>query len=128
VYTALREAEEELGIPSSSVQVLGTLAEVYVQVSNFLITPVVGTIDFEPVFVPDPNEVAEVIEVPLERLSDPAILVEEDWELRGAIRRVPFYRHGRHQIWGATQRVIEEFLASDYLPILAQGFIPHAKS
>ena len=65
VATALREAQEELAIPPSAVQVIATLEPVFTVVSNYLITPVVGRAAARPAFVADPREVAEVIEVPL---------------------------------------------------------------
>jgi 8-oxo-dGTP pyrophosphatase MutT (NUDIX family) len=114
VDTALRETEEELGVPATEVHVLGQLPEVHVQVSNFLITPVVGFLPYQPHFVPDPREVATVLEVPLAHLQDPATLREEEWEVRGGRRNVAFYQFDRFQIWGATGRVIELFLASEF--------------
>jgi 8-oxo-dGTP pyrophosphatase MutT (NUDIX family) len=116
--TALREAYEELGVPPDEVQLVGRLDDVYVMVSNFLIAPHVGVLDYLPTFRPDPREVAFVIEVPLERLNDPTIFREEDWSHRGHPRIVQFYRYGEHEIWGATGRVVQLFLAS---PLLAQA-------
>jgi 8-oxo-dGTP pyrophosphatase MutT (NUDIX family) len=112
--TALREAHEELGIPPSDVRLVGRLDDVYVIVSNFLIAPYVGVMDCPPQFHPDPREVAFVIEVPLAQLGDPAIFREEDWSHRGHPRIVQFYRYGEHEIWGATGRVVQLFLASLY--------------
>jgi len=121
--TALREADEELGIDPDRVHVLGRLDDVYVYVSNFLITPYVGALDDEPTFRANPAEVARIIEVPLARLREPDMLHEEDWLVRGELRRVQIYQHGPHQIWGATARVIQEFLSSHYPALLAQRFI-----
>ncbi|MBM2811991.1 MAG: CoA pyrophosphatase [Chloroflexi bacterium] len=120
--TALRETEEELGVEPAHVYVLGRLDDVYVYVSNFLIAPFVGALEYQPRFRPQTSEVAQVIDVPLDRLRDPSILLEDDWLLRGQSRRVQFYQHGPHQIWGATQRVIAEFLDSPYPEILASRF------
>lgn len=113
--TALREAYEELGIPPGDVRILGRLDDVYVSVSNFLIAPYVGVMDYAPAFRPDPREVAVVIEVPLERLRDPRVFREEDWSHRGRPRLVQFYRLGEHEIWGATGRVVQLFLASPFV-------------
>ena len=113
--TALREAWEELGVPTGEVHLLGYLPDVYVVVSNFMITPYVGTLPYRPSFAPNPDEVAELIEVPLHVLQSPESFHEETWTLRGAPRLVQFYAHGPHQIWGATGRIIQEFLASDYV-------------
>lgn len=115
--TALREMEEELGFPTTDVELLGHLPEVYVVVSNFVITPYVGTLAYRPDFRPNPDEVAEVIEVPLAALRDPGSFHEEIWPWRGDHRLIQFYSYGPHQIWGATGRVVQEFLVSDYVDL-----------
>ncbi len=119
--TALRETQEELGVDPADVRIPGRLEDEYVIVSNFLIAPYVGMLDYEPIFRPSPTEVAEVIEVPLGRLRDPAIFREEDW-YRPETPRMQFYVVDGHEIWGATARVIRKFLASDYPDLLAVGF------
>jgi 8-oxo-dGTP pyrophosphatase MutT (NUDIX family) len=119
--TALRETEEELGVASPDVWILGRLDDEYVIVSNFLIAPYVGVLDVEPSFSPDPTEVAEIIEVPLGRLRDPAIFREEDW-FRPEMRRMQFYSVNGHEIWGATARIIRKFLASQYPELMAAHY------
>ena len=113
--TAVRETEEELGVPASHVEILGHLPDVHVVVSNFVITPYVGTTSQRPTFRPNLDEVAEVIEVPLAALVNPQTFREEVWPWRGEHRLIQFYGYGPHQIWGATARVIQEFLVSDYV-------------
>ena len=117
--TALREANEEVGIVGAHVTLLGLLPEV--PVGPFLVTPYVGTMAYRPEFIPSPDEVAELIEVPVRILQEPSTLQEELWEMRGQQRVVQFYRHGRHQIWGATARVIQHFLASAYVDLAVAG-------
>jgi 8-oxo-dGTP pyrophosphatase MutT (NUDIX family) len=120
--TALRETYEELGIFPEDVDVLGRVDDVYVYVSNFLIAPYIGALDYEPAFIANPAEVARTIEVPLARLRSPEMLREEEWNVRGELRRVQIYQHGVHQIWGATARVIQEFLTSPYPALLTRRF------
>lgn len=120
--TALRETSEELGVPPEDVHVLGRLDDEYVVVSNFLIAPYVGALDREPAFRPNPAEVAQVIEVPLERLRDPSIYSEEDRFADARLRRMQFYRYNGHEIWGATARVLKKFLASEYPALLAARY------
>lgn len=110
LHTALREATEEVGIVVEHLQILGRLPSVFTQVSNYLIAPYVALSFEPPEFSPDPIEVAEVLEVPLAVLRDPAALREEDWELEGDIRHIVFYAHGAYKIWGATARILNEFL------------------
>lgn len=108
---ALRETEEELGIPPALVLPLGALPPVATIVSSILIFPFVGRLPDPPLLRPDPFEVAETVEVPLAALLDPAIYHEEDWLLRGVRRRVFVYRYGPYDIWGATGRIVQQFLA-----------------
>lgn len=115
IATALRETEEELGVPPSAVDVLATLSDVYARVSYFVVTPVVGrlkpdALDEEIVFRPNPHEVAELIEVPLSALRDEAIHRMEERTHGEVTYRVHFYNHGPYEIWGVTGRIIFEFL------------------
>jgi 8-oxo-dGTP pyrophosphatase MutT (NUDIX family) len=108
---ALREAEEEVGIPPEAVTPLGALPRVETIVTNMIIFPFVGRLDAPPLLIPSEFEVAETIEVPLPTLLDPATYHEEDWIIRGVKRRIFVYRHGPYDIWGATGRIVQEFLA-----------------
>ena len=110
-WTALRETHEELGVDPRSVKVLGGLTPLYIFHSDYCITPYVAARPARPTFVPDPVEVAEVLEVPLLTLLDPAIRQEEEWVLHETITRVPFYQIGEHKVWGATAMVLSEFAA-----------------
>jgi len=103
--TALREAEEEIGVAARDVDVLGALEPVRTFTSNFLISPFVGCVPHPYAFRPNPAEVTEVFSVPLTALADPANLVEERATLGG--ERVPIvsYRVAGRTIWGATQRI-----------------------
>jgi 8-oxo-dGTP pyrophosphatase MutT (NUDIX family) len=109
--TARRELFEELGVTPQGYEPWGRLDPIYVPASNFAVTPYVAYAPRQPEFRPSPREVAEVLEVPLRVLVDPATLAEEVWELRGAPRRVSFFRHGEHKIWGATARVLGQISA-----------------
>ena len=111
VAAALRETHEEIGVPPASVHVLGVLRPVFTVVSNFLISPVVGWIGDEPLHLePNPGEVAEVIEVPLAHLVDPAIFHAEVWQRGGHDVTVYFYDYGDYRIWGATARIVHDLL------------------
>jgi len=109
--TALRETEEELGIPRGRVQVLGLLDDVYTFVSGFVITPVVGTIPHPLPVQVNPREIAEVFSVPLRIFRDPARLrVEVRQRPTGERVEVYYYDYGPHQIWGATARIMKGFV------------------
>lgn len=119
VFTALREAREELGIDPEQVDVLGTMPPVYARVSSFVITPVVAQLKAGAggneggiVFEPSSFEVAEVIEVPLRVLRDPAAHRMEQRTAGEFVYNVHFYTYGPYEIWGATGRIIYEFVNS----------------
>lgn len=113
VYTALREAEEELGIDPAIVEVIGTLPDFYAHVSNFLITPVVALLkpDAEDrlVFKPAPEEVAEVIEVPLRVFYDESVHRVEIRAYNNDTYEVHYYTYGPYEVWGVTGRIMYEF-------------------
>ena len=99
--TALRETEEEIGLASGSVAVIGRLPD-YEIPSGFRITPVVGWIEPPFALKPDPFEVAAVFEAPLEHFLDAARYQRRQFQFRGRHRHylaIPF--EGRY-IWGAT--------------------------
>jgi 8-oxo-dGTP pyrophosphatase MutT (NUDIX family) len=105
IAAALRETHEELGIPPALVTPLGFL-DPLVTITGFRVLPVVAMIDPGHVARPDPNEVADVFEVPLAFLLDRANLVSTSIELRGRTRRVWEYRYPAQRIWGATASML----------------------
>lgn len=110
VATALREAQEEIGVQPTQVEVLGQLSPLYVFASNNLVYPTVGWIDHRPAFEPDPFEVALLLELPLRDLLDPGNLRSEQWQLRDRAAQVPFYYIQKQTIWGATAMILSELL------------------
>jgi len=108
--TALRETCEELGVQSSTIQILGKLTPLYIPPTNYCIYPVVARMTEQPQFKPSPYEVAEVLEIPLDYLFDPQTNRREMWTLHGMNVEVPFYFFEGHKIWGATAMVLAEFV------------------
>jgi 8-oxo-dGTP pyrophosphatase MutT (NUDIX family) len=107
--TALREAEEEIGLPPDEVEVLGEL-DPYDTVTGFRIHPVVGWIRPKAAWIPDPFEVADVFEMPLEFAVDLANHRREQRMRDGRMRTywtLPW--NGRH-VWGATAGIIVNFV------------------
>lgn len=98
---ALREAQEEVGLDPTRVEVLGYLDD-YPTISRYLVTPVVGLIDGPVELLADPAEVAEVFEVPLDLLLDSKSYQRKSLSRDGLV--VPYYEvnWGGYRIWGAT--------------------------
>ena len=107
--TALRETEEEMGIRREDVTILGELDEV-ATTSGFRIRVYVGTIDYPYPFKPSNREIAEVLEVPIAVLEDPAnVRVESRWG-QGQLTTSHAYAYGQHLIFGATAKILKQFL------------------
>jgi 8-oxo-dGTP pyrophosphatase MutT (NUDIX family) len=100
-FTALREAEEEIGLPMERVEVLARLPD-YLTRTGFRVTPVVGLLQPPLALRPDPREVDEIFEVPLAFLLDPTNHERRTRELHG--QTVGYYamQFGSRTIWGAT--------------------------
>jgi 8-oxo-dGTP pyrophosphatase MutT (NUDIX family) len=106
--TALREAQEEIGIAADRVELLGRLPE-YRTSTGFAVTPVVGWAEPPMRFDPDPHEVAEVFEVPLAFLLDPRNHRYESAFYKGRMRKYWAMPYGQRFIWGATAGMLVTF-------------------
>lgn len=111
IATALREANEEVGIDPQQVKILGALTPLFVFVSNNLVTPIVAWSDQRPEFSIDAREVAQLLEVPVRHLLDPQNKKTENWQLRDRNTDVPFYTVAGQRVWGATAMMLCEFLS-----------------
>jgi 8-oxo-dGTP pyrophosphatase MutT (NUDIX family) len=108
--TALRETWEEIGVRPEHVELLGRL-DAMVTTSNFLVAPYVGVLTTRPYeFIPSELEVAEILAPPVSHLLDDASLEMETRELQGEVRLLPAYHWDGHRVWGATARMLQEFL------------------
>lgn len=106
--TALRETEEELGANPADLTIWGRLEPEHIVATHYALAPFVAYTPRRPAFRPAPAEVAEVIDLPLAHVLDPSILKEELWDFQGTPRRVSFYHHGEHKVWGATARILHQ--------------------
>jgi 8-oxo-dGTP pyrophosphatase MutT (NUDIX family) len=111
IVTALREAQEEIGLDPSRVEVLGIMPPVFTVVSNFLITPVVAYLPEGPGKLQlQMSEVAEIILLPLQGLANPAIYHTEQWMQDNVPHTVYFFDYASYRIWGATARMLNTLL------------------
>jgi 8-oxo-dGTP pyrophosphatase MutT (NUDIX family) len=108
--TALREAYEEIGVDPAELTILGTLSSLYIPPSDYEVHPFVAWHPGRPSLVPQEREVAEILEVPLSHLFNPATRQEEEWVIRDFPVRVPFLLVDQHRVWGATAMILSEFL------------------
>lgn len=108
--TALRETEEEIGLPRERIEVLGTLSE-YVTVTGYRVTPVVGLVHTPFELKPDEFEVAEIFEVPLAFLLDPANHQRNQVITDGVERHYFAMPYGPYYIWGATAGMLMNLYA-----------------
>lgn len=109
VATALRETEEEVGVPSTHIEPIGLLDDLQTP-TGFSITPVVGLITNLPPLRLNPEEVAEVFFVPLKFFLDPLAGRREERLVRGRLWDVWYYDHGGRTIWGVTAAIIRSFI------------------
>ncbi len=111
IATALRETEEEIGVDTRKVKVIGRLSELYVQASNYNVFPVVGYLSEIPVYIPDPKEVSEVIECSIGNLMNEETKKEKELIIRNKYKiTAPYFDINNRVVWGATAMMLSEFV------------------
>ena len=105
IAAALREAREEIGLPSEQVDVLGTLSS-HETVTGFTVTPVFAFVRDTFEITPEPGEVEEVFSVPLAHVLNPENYLIESRRWRGTRRHYFAVPYGPYYIWGATARML----------------------
>ena len=108
--TAVREAEEEIGLSPAALTLLGQLTCLYIPPTDYEVHPFVAWHEGQPHFRRQVEEVAQILEVSLSYLLDAANRYEEPWEYEGTTIQVPFYLVESHKVWGATAMMLSEFL------------------
>ncbi len=112
---ALREASEEVGVAPGAVRVLGRLSPLHIRVSGYRLHPVVGIVDVRPAFLAAEWEVAHLLEVPIDHLTEPSIVQRETQTREIAGKKydieIPYFHVEGHKVWGATAMALAEFLA-----------------
>jgi len=108
--TALRECAEEIGLMAGDVEVLGELDDVITQVSRYIVSPFVATIPWPYQFELNRRETEEIIEVPISALLDARPWRQETRVINGEAVTSIFYYYKDRVIWGATARILNQFL------------------
>lgn len=107
--TALRETEEEIGVPRVHIQVVKELTQIYIPPSNFTVQPYMGFVEKHPKFQAQLTEVEALIEVPLRHFLDDQVLVTQTLSTTYASQiEVPAYLLNNHIVWGATAMMLSE--------------------
>jgi len=109
IATALREAHEEISLAADAVEVIGRLDR-YITRTGYAIDPIVGFVDSNFAAEPDPFEVAEVFEVPLEFLLAPSNRRTELRTVEDGLRQFSVFTYGKYRIWGATAGMLVNFI------------------
>lgn len=111
IFTALREAEEEIGIDAGKVEVLGRLSDLYIPTSNFLVSPVIGFLSDTPHLIPEQKEVARIIRTEVQSIFQPQIQKRTQLEVVGGMRLdTPYFDIDGEVVWGATAMILSELL------------------
>jgi 8-oxo-dGTP pyrophosphatase MutT (NUDIX family) len=109
IQTALREGEEEIGIRANQLHVIGRLSDFFVIPSNFMITPVVGYVNFRPTYIAQESEVVKIIEGNLgDLLRDDAIQTKEILAAKTYRLMAPHFLIENEIVWGATAMMLNE--------------------
>lgn len=108
--TALRETFEEIGVREEDIEILGQLDDMTTLTSQFIIHPFVGMIPYPYSFKLNPREVERLIEVPLQFFFNPSQPQPHAIEYKGKSLEIPAFIYGDAVIWGATERILENFI------------------
>lgn len=109
MHTAIRETVEEIGITINEIDILMPFSKLFIPPSNFIVYPFLAISNTTPDFRPDPYEVHQIIELPLERLLDDSIMADVELDTSYATRiTVPAFIVDEHVVWGATAMILSE--------------------
>lgn len=107
--TAVRETFEEVGVMPADIDVVMPFTEIYIPPSNFLVAPFLGLSLNEPEFNPNPDEVVELIQLPLDVFLDDSIVIETEMQTSYSQSiMVPAFKVDEHIVWGATAMILSE--------------------
>jgi 8-oxo-dGTP pyrophosphatase MutT (NUDIX family) len=107
--TAIRETQEEFGIDTSSIRIIGKLTELHIPISGYIVYPFIAWSNKPVRFEIDKNEVDYLIKISIDRLMDISIS-ETFWEYKEKQIRVPYFKIADEIVWGATSMILNEFI------------------
>jgi 8-oxo-dGTP pyrophosphatase MutT (NUDIX family) len=118
IDTAMRETQEETGVDPSRINVIGTLSDLFIPVSNTVVTPVVAWTKEKPLFSHKQEEVVFLFDAEIKRFLDPSMIKTKPFVIRGEKINVKYYDYDGYVIWGATAMILHELLV-----IIKKGLI-----
>ena len=124
--TALREAQEEIGLRPEDVEIVGTLDDTVTVTSRHVVRPFVGIVPHPYPYRLDPFEIERLIHLPISTLLRGAPFREETWEREGGAVTVFFYDHDGDTVWGLTARILKHFIETVGKPLRERGLL-HCK-
>lgn len=107
-HTALRETEEEVGINRNDIEVIGSLTELYIPPSNFIVKPFIGYLKQKPQMKAEEKEVDQIIEMPLKYLLETNVIKPVSIRTKNGLLKVNAYNYQNHIVWGATSMILAE--------------------
>ena len=111
IETAIRETYEEIGVKISDDEIIGSLSDLNVTASNFIVKPVVSILQRKPDFVKDPREVEAIFKAEVQHLIHPETLQETELTVAQEVRlKAPFFDIEERVVWGATAMILSEFV------------------
>ncbi|MBT8267713.1 MAG: CoA pyrophosphatase [Bacteroidia bacterium] len=107
--TAVRETQEEIGVPGSQVTIIKELTDLYIPPSNFNVQPFLGIHQTRPVFIKQEDEVEDIVEVPLNHILDDQLVIKAKVPTSNNMKiEVPAFNFCGHVVWGATAMMLSE--------------------
>ncbi len=108
--TALRETFEEVGVNPTDINIIGQLTQLYIPVSNMMVHPFVGVINFKPEFNPNTQEVERIIYAPIKQLTNPKNRSVEVITSHQKLITAPYFNISKEFVWGATAMILAELV------------------
>lgn len=109
--TAIRETFEEIGVNADKIKIIGQLSDLYIPVSNFQVHPFVGYTSNIGGYKLQPNEVEEILEIPISMLLEDEYIKSKDIAIHNGmvLKDVPYFDFFGYTVWGATAMILSEF-------------------
>ena len=110
IDAAVREANEEIGIKTDNIEIIGTMSELVIPVSSYRVVPVIGKMEKKQKFKKNPEEVQDIFIIEIDELKRRSVIKSEERTFSGVKVKIPFYEIKEGKIWGATAMILSELM------------------